>query len=87
MGKEIAELPVKTKKSVSCPVNSYTEWGLLEEVIVGVVNGAHFPPWHIALEAVLPRNQHQTFEKNAAKPFPAEQIQLANCELDEFTHP
>ena len=27
-----------------CPVNSYNEWDLLEEVIVGVVDGAAFPP-------------------------------------------
>lgn len=69
----------------NCPVNSYTEWDPLEEVIVGVVNGAFFPPWHKSLEPVLPTNQHDTFKKYAGNPFPQEQILAANNELEEFS--
>ena len=68
------------------PVSSYNEWDLLEEVIVGVVDGASLPPAHIAVEAQLPDNQRQNFRDNAGKPFPAEQIDLARKELEEFVH-
>jgi glycine amidinotransferase len=68
------------------PVSSYNEWDLLEEVIVGVVDGASFPPAHIAVEAALPHNQIQTFRQNAGKPFPPERIALAKQELEEFVH-
>ena len=69
-----------------CPVNSHNEWDLLEEVIVGVVDRAAFPPWHIALEAPLPEDQHEIFRKNAGRPFPPEQIAAARKELEEFVH-
>lgn len=65
-------------------VCSYTEWDLLEEVIVGIVDGACFPPWHLALQPVLPDNQHKVFQLNAGRPFPPERIQAANKELEEF---
>ncbi|AAZ33199.1 MULTISPECIES: hypothetical protein [Pseudomonas] len=66
------------------PVCSYTEWDLLEEIIVGVVDGACIPPWHAAMEPCLPTQQHQFFRDNAGKPFPQERIDLARKELDEF---
>ncbi|RSM81603.1 amidinotransferase [Kibdelosporangium aridum] len=68
------------------PVSSYTEWDPLEEVIVGIVDGACFPGWHVALPAALPGNQHETFRRMAGRPFPAEQIAAAAKELDEFAH-
>ncbi|WP_051836848.1 amidinotransferase [Streptomyces sp. NRRL WC-3742] len=68
------------------PVSSYTEWDPLEEVIVGSVDGAVFPPWHIALEPVIPADHRQTFRDNAGRPFPAERIALARQELEEFSH-
>jgi glycine amidinotransferase len=36
-------------KSASCPVNSWNEWDPLEEVIVGHIDGAVIPPYHIAV--------------------------------------
>jgi glycine amidinotransferase len=68
------------------PVCSYTEWDPLEEVIVGIVDGASFPTWHLALPPVLPDNQHSTFRRKAGLPFPPEQIEAARAELDEFVH-
>ena len=68
--------------SAHSPVSSYNEWDLLEEVIVGVVDGAAFPPAHVAVEAPLPDNQRQTFRENAGKPFPAEQVEMARRELE-----
>src|SRR5205085_2984693 len=69
-----------------CPVNSYNEWDPLEEVIVGVVDGAAFPPYHIVLEPTMPHDQLATFRENAGKPFPPEQIAMAKQELEEFVH-
>ena len=77
---------VTSEGSALCPVNSYNEWDLLEEVIVGVVDGAAFPPYHIVLEATMPPDQLPTFRANAGKPFPAEQIAMAKNELEEFVH-
>lgn len=85
------ELTKPTNKIISnlsnhSSVSSYTEWDLLEEVIVGVVDGASFPSWHVAMEACLPDDQREVFRKNAGKPFPAEQIAAARQELEEFVH-
>ncbi|HLP61056.1 MAG TPA: hypothetical protein VK186_19605, partial [Candidatus Deferrimicrobium sp.] len=67
-------------------VNSFNEWDLLEEVIVGVVDGASVSPWHATLQATMPRNQWDFFKKNGGKPFPQEKIAAANKDLDEFVH-
>ena len=75
-----------SKSNAYCPVNSHNEWDLLEEVIVGVVDGATFPPYHITLEATMPHDQLGRFRENAGKPFPPEQIAMAKKELDEFVH-
>src|SRR5829696_8858354 len=77
---------VTSGQNAPCPVNSYNEWDLLEEVIVGVVDGAAFPPYHIVLEATMPHDQLATFRENAGKPFPPEQIAMAKQELEEFVH-
>ncbi|UAN44204.1 amidinotransferase [Serratia sp. JSRIV001] len=67
-----------------CAVSSYTEWDPLEEVIVGVVDGACFPPWHVALEPVLPAAQHSLFQRMAGRSFPVNLIDKAREELEEF---
>ncbi|MEU9504629.1 amidinotransferase [Streptomyces sp. NPDC048196] len=82
--------PVRTYPSADSadrpksPVCSYTEWDPLEEVIVGIVDDASFPTWHMALPPVLPGDQHETFRRNAGKPFPPEQVAAARAELEEF---
>ena len=66
------------------PVRSHTEWDLLEEVVVGIVDDARFPPWHPALEPVLPAHQHDTFRRHAGEEFPAELVKAADAELEEL---
>jgi len=66
------------------PVSSFTEWDPLEEVIVGIVDGASFPTWHMSLPPVLPENQHDAFHRHAGEPFPPERIAAAQAELEEF---
>ncbi|MFB6438825.1 amidinotransferase [Streptomyces sp. NPDC056411] len=68
------------------PVCSYTEWDPLEEVIVGIVDEASFPTWHLALPPVLPADQHETFRKHAGQPFPPERVAAARAELEELVH-
>lgn len=67
-----------------CPVRAYNEWDPLEEVIVGVVDGAHFPPWHVAVGAPLSPEQRAVFQERAGQPFPADEIAAARDELDQL---
>jgi len=67
-------------------VNSFNEWDLLEEVIVGVVDGATVPSWDICIEATMPSKQFDFFKKYGGTPFPKERIDAANKDLDEFVH-
>jgi glycine amidinotransferase len=68
------------------PVRSYNEWDPLEEVIVGIVDGASFPSWHMSLPPVLPSEQHETLRRRAEQPFPADRVAAASAELEEFVH-
>jgi len=65
-------------------VNCYNEWDPLEEVIVGVVDGACVPPWHPSLKATMPRDQWAYFEEHGGRPFPPHLIDAARRELDGF---
>jgi len=67
------------------PVRSYNEWDPLEEVIVGVVDGAFVPPWHIAMAAPMPTSEHAWLRANAGRPFPSAAVDAARRELDQFT--
>lgn len=82
--KTLLESPITLVKSPNPPVSSFTEWDPLEEVIVGIVDDARFPPWHAALEPVIPDNQRAVFRNKAGQPFPVEQIAAAREELEEF---
>lgn len=68
----------------SSPVSSHNEWDPLEEVIVGIVDEASFPGWHMSLPAALPADQVEIFRREAGRPFPPEQVAAAARELDEF---
>lgn len=67
-----------------CPVSSYNEWDPLEEVIVGIVDGARFPPWHVAVGAPLSPEQRAVFRERAGQPFPADLVAAARDELDQL---
>lgn len=70
---------------VASPVCSYNEWDPLEEVIVGVLDGAAVPPWHVALKATMPEDQWQLFERHGGSPFDQELIARGARELDELS--
>lgn len=67
-------------------VNSHNEWDLLEEVVVGVIDGATVPSWHIALDATMPSQQRDFFQRHAGQSFPKERIDAARRDLDECVH-
>jgi glycine amidinotransferase len=67
--------------SVVC---SHNEWDPLEECIVGVIDHATIPPWHVALRATMPEEQRALFEEHAGESFPASLIARAKHELDAF---
>lgn len=71
-------------------VNSHNEWDPLEEVIVGILEGAADLPWEIGLHAVTPVEDveaSRTFALNhGGRPVDAWRRQAAQKELDAFVH-
>lgn len=72
----------KEKTNSENIVWSCNEWDPLEEVIVGVVEGATVPVWNPALEATTPSHAKPFFEKYGGKRFPQEMIDKASAELN-----
>jgi glycine amidinotransferase len=70
--------------SLPSPVCSYNEWDLLEEVIVGSVDGAHVGPWDSITYAIFdPKKRALAFEL-AGKPFPPEWVAGAHASVEEL---
>ena len=67
-------------------VNSHNEWDTLEEVVVGVIDGATVPSWHIMLQATMPTKQWDFFKQSGGQPFPKERIDAARQDLEECVH-
>ena len=63
---------------------SYNEWDPLEEVVVGVIDGAAVPPWHVALEATMPPDAWDFYRRNGGGGFPRHQVDAAREELEGF---
>jgi len=63
-------------------VCSYNEWDPLEEVVVGVVEGATVPPWDWIAKATMPDHAAWFFKKHGGKPFPKKMIEKAAEELN-----
>ncbi len=75
------------KHSVYPVVNAHNEWDPLEEVIVGIVDGAMIPPWDVILEATLHERELWDFHRKfGGSPWPKEIIDAAKKDLDEFVH-
>ena len=72
--------------SSSTAVSSHNEWDPLEEVIVGVVDGAAVPEWHPTLPVTMPRDQWPFFRENGGRPFPQEKIAAARKDLEGLVH-
>jgi glycine amidinotransferase len=66
------------------PVCSYNEWDPLEEVIVGVVDGACIPAWDPMQQVTMPEESWEFLQAAQGKPFLQDKIDAANRDLDEF---
>jgi glycine amidinotransferase len=77
-------LPTQSDRSV---VNSYNEWDLLEEVIVGRIEKSIHPPQHIVLLGGIPQKLYNLlFWVGGSKVSQRWGIEPAQKELDEFIH-
>ena len=72
-------VPVELSSSI---VWSCNEWDPLEEVIVGVVEGATVPHWGAPLAATAPSHAAWFFKAHGGLPFPPEMVSSASRELD-----
>jgi glycine amidinotransferase len=68
-------------------VNTHNEWDPLEEVIVGIVDGAIIPPWDVVMEATLHRAElWDFFREYGGTPWPQELLDAAQKDVDEFVN-
>lgn len=67
-------------------VSSFNEWDPLEEVIVGRLDGAVIPPWHVTVKATMPRRYWDMFRTYGGQLFPQELIAAGERELEELIH-
>ena len=69
------------------PVNTFTEWDPLEEIIVGVVEDALIPPWETITPAVVhDKSQWPFFKTEGGKRWPAEMLRKAEADIEAFVH-
>ncbi|MCJ7657546.1 MAG: hypothetical protein MUO67_00190 [Anaerolineales bacterium] len=68
-------------------INTHNEWDPLEEIIVGIVDGAMIPPWDVIMEVTLHGEELWDFyKKYGGSPWPEKMIAAAKMDLDEFVH-
>jgi glycine amidinotransferase len=68
-------------------VNTFNEWDPLEEIIVGIVDGAMIPPWDVVMEATLHQKELWDFhQRYGGTPWPPEMLAAARKDLDAFVH-
>lgn len=63
---------------------AHNEWDPLEEVIVGIVDGACVPEWDLAIQASMPSEQKYFYQQYKGQSFPLDRLKKANEELEEF---
>ncbi|PHM25433.1 amidinotransferase [Xenorhabdus budapestensis] len=69
-------------QNLDCPVHVDNEWDSLQEVIVGTIETARYPTWHVSVEAPLPRKSHPEFIRKQGQLFDAELLDRARREVD-----
>lgn len=79
-------MPQLSPPSLWPVVNTFNEWDPLEEAILGIVDGAAVPPWHVTLQATMPTSQHEFYHRSGGSPFPNEQIEAARQDLSQLAH-
>lgn len=68
-------------------VNTYTEWDPLEEIIVGIVEGAIIPPWDVMTKAVV-HHEHllDFYKQRGGQPWPQKLLDAAKKDIEDFVH-
>ena len=78
------------QQDFDCVVNVHTEWDLLEEVIVGIVDDAVLPAWDTINRYTVPPGEWEDIAKQLVgqkgSPYPQELIEAARKEVGEFVH-
>lgn len=72
--------------SAAPAVNSHNEWDPLEEVVVGILDGATVPSWEPTLPVTMPRAHWPLFRSQGGHSFPAELIEAGKKDLEELVH-
>lgn len=67
-----------------CPVSAYNEWDPLEEVIVGRLEGATMPPYHLSVIYDVPKPLARLVRLVGGRRYPRVLTKAAQKELDEF---
>ncbi|MFC6887064.1 MULTISPECIES: amidinotransferase [Actinomadura] len=67
-------------------VSSFNEWDPLEEVIVGIVDGAMLPSWNMINEITFPPRVWELDELRAGGgvPYPPDRVEAAAADAEEF---
>jgi glycine amidinotransferase len=65
-----------------CPVNSYTEWDPLEEVIVGRLDGAVMPTPHVTVTYNVPPMAAKLYRLVGGRRYPRILTSAAQEDLD-----
>jgi glycine amidinotransferase len=68
----------------ACAVNSYNEWDPLEEVIVGRLEDATIPGYHVTIKSTIPPNLVKVQRWFGGMRYPQFMVKPAQKELDEF---
>lgn len=66
------------------PVQAYNEWDPLEEVIVGRLDFATIPEWHLQLESTMPEQWESLYKQHGGELFSREQIEAGQRDLEGF---
>jgi glycine amidinotransferase len=85
---DIRETPLEThpKATAQPAVSSHNEWDLLEEVVVGILDGATVPSWEPTIPVTMPRDHWSLFKSQGGRPFPPELVAAAKKDLEELVH-
>jgi glycine amidinotransferase len=78
---ESTDEEVADNRSTVC---SHNEWDPLEEVIVGRVEGAAIPPWHVTLQSTAPKTTWNVLKVLSGSPALPPLVEKAQQELDGF---
>lgn len=85
---ETRETPLEmhSKATAQPAVSSHNEWDPLEEVVVGILDGARVPSWEPTIPVTMPRDQWSFFRSQGGRPFPPELVAKGKKELEELVH-